>query len=99
MNHKRELEINSRLQRVEDMSEAIQTSLSGWLTVKATGAFRFVMPDKRLWFVFNEKGCYLESYLSEDDSLNKKKMPITRISLIRATILENFKEEHQFIVL
>ena len=57
------------------------------------------MPDKRLWFVFNEKTCYLESFLGEDEWLSKKKIPISRINLARATILENFKEENQFIIL
>jgi hypothetical protein len=45
-----------------------------------------MIPQKRLWFVFNDRECELVSYSDENSFLLRKK-ELERIDLSRSTIL------------
>ena len=45
-----------------------------------------MIPQKRLWFVFNDRECELVSYSDENSFLQRKK-ELERIDLSRSTIL------------
>lgn len=76
-------------------------SLSGYLKLKTKGALRLVLPSRKLWFVFNELTCELESYIDEKSFLKKDKSSlIHKIDISRSVIIATSVDElNQFKIL
>ena len=53
---------------------------------------------KRMWFMFNEETCELESYANESE-FKASKTPLQLISISRATIVPDTDKEREFRIL
>jgi hypothetical protein len=83
------------------MAEENYYSLSGYLNLKTKGALRLMIPARKLWFVFNESTCELESYLDEKSFMKKDKNSlIHKINISRSVIITSYVDEiNQFKIL
>ena len=61
-------------------------------------AFSMVLPNKKLWFAFNETTCELESYINEGDFILKKHK-LSKIDLARCAILSVNSAKYEFKIL
>jgi hypothetical protein len=83
------------------MSEEIYYSLSGYLSLKTKGAMRLMYAARKLWFVFNESTCELESYADERSFLRKERNALVhKINISRSVIIASYVDEvNQFKIL
>jgi hypothetical protein len=55
--------------------------------------------NRRLWFVYIESNCLLESYLNEQDFISNRSLVLNKIDISRAAIMIDPDEEFQFNIL
>lgn len=62
-------------------------------------AFKIGNANKRLWFVYIESNCLLESYLNEHEFISNRSLVLDKIDVSRAAIMIDPNEELQFNIL